>query len=145
MLAGNPDLRSSPDTVQAQGITQWYCHGPPDVVASDGGFAKGFTSCDYGLAGSIHFPQCWNGQAFDITNPTAHMSYPVGDHPDSGPCPDSHPHVMPHIFIEYWFDISVFDGQYGAGDNPWVLANGDPTGYGFHADFVCPVSLLISC
>lgn len=134
MLAGNNELHSMPAAAQGQGITQWYCHGPPDSVAT--GFPTGFTSCDYGFAGSVHFPHCWNGEAFDISNPSAHMSYPMGDHPDSGYCPDTHPHVMPHIFIEFWFDISMFDGMYSASDTPWVLAPGDPTGYGFHADFI---------
>jgi hypothetical protein len=133
MIAGDQDSRSLAASVQQQAVTQWYCHDP-DTVAS--GFPPGFTQCGYGFAGSIHFPHCWNGQDFDIDNPYAHMSYPVGDHPDSGYCPASHPNVMPHIFIEFWFDVSIFNGLYSASDNPWVLSNGDATGYGFHADFI---------
>ena len=133
MLAGNSQLRSMPATAQGQSITQWYCHGPPDEVST--GFPS-FTSCDYGFAGSIHFPHCWNGNAFDINNPYDHMSYPMGDHADSGYCPESHPHVMPHIFVEFWFNVNQFNGYYTANDKPWVLAMGDPTGYGFHADFI---------
>lgn len=133
MLAGNAALRSMPTTPQGQAITQWYCHGPPDEVGT--GFPS-FTSCDYGFAGSIHFPHCWNGNAFDINNPDAHMSYPMGNHADSGYCPESHPHVMPHIFVEFWFDVNPFNGHYTQNDNPWVLSMGDPTGYGFHADFI---------
>jgi hypothetical protein len=133
MIAGDQDSRSLAASVQQQAVTQWYCHDP-DTVAS--GFPAGFTQCGYGFAGSIHFPHCWNGQDFDIENPYAHMSYPVGDHPDSGYCPASHPNVMPHIFIEFWFDVSIFNGLYSASDIPWVLSNGDATGYGFHADFI---------
>lgn len=133
MIAGDATLRAPAATKQLQQVTQWYCHSP-DKVGS--GFPAGITGCGFGFAGSIHFPHCWNGQAFDINNPTAHMSYPMGDHPDSGYCPPSHPHGMPHIFIEFWFDTKNFDGMYTGSDNPWVLANGDPTGYGFHADFI---------
>jgi hypothetical protein len=133
MIAGDQDSRSLANSSQQQAVTQWYCH-EPDSAAS--GFPPGFTSCGYGFAGSIHFPHCWNGEAFDIDNPYAHMSYPVGNYPDSGYCPASHPNVMPHIFIEFWFDVSMFNGMYTASDNPWVLSNGDATGYGFHADFI---------
>jgi hypothetical protein len=133
MVAGNPALRSMPSTPQGKTITEWFCHGPPDEVGT--GFPS-FTNCDYGFAGSIHFPHCWNGNAFDINNPYAHMSYPMGDHSDSGYCPQSHPHVMPHIFVEFWFDVRPFNGLYTQNDHPWVLAMGDPTGYGFHGDFI---------
>ncbi|KAK7510465.1 uncharacterized protein IWZ02DRAFT_39953 [Phyllosticta citriasiana] len=133
MIAGDSMLRSPATTKQMQGAVEWFCHGP-DVKSS--GFPAGFTSCANGLAGSIHFPYCWNGQDFNVSAPQAHMSYPVGDYSDSGACPSTHPHVLPHIFIEFWFDVSSFNGQYGAGDNPWVLSNGDPTGYSFHADFL---------
>lgn len=44
--------------------------------------------------------------------------------------------------IEYWLDISSFDGDYGPNDNPWVLSMGDNTGYGFHADFVSAYHIL---
>jgi hypothetical protein len=133
MIAGDQDSRSLATSLQQQAVTQWYCHDP-DTVAS--GFPEGFTACGYGFAGSIHFPHCWNGEDFDIDNPYAHMSYPIGNAPDSGYCPASHPNVMPHIFIEFWFDVSEFNGLYTASDNPWVLSNGDATGYGFHADFI---------
>ncbi|KAF2398880.1 hypothetical protein EJ06DRAFT_583489 [Trichodelitschia bisporula] len=40
------------------------------------------------------------------------------------------------FFIENWLDTKSFDGSYTANDMPWVLAQGDPRGYGFHADFL---------
>jgi len=43
---------------------------------------------------------------------------------------------FPTIFIEFWYDVSAFDGHYSANSIPWVLSMGDPTGFGFHADFV---------
>ena len=43
---------------------------------------------------------------------------------------------FPEILIETFYDVSAFDGLYTADDTPWILANGDPTGYSYHADFV---------
>ncbi|KAF2140362.1 uncharacterized protein K452DRAFT_274083 [Aplosporella prunicola CBS 121167] len=138
MIAGDAMLRAPAATQQQQAAIEWFCHGP-DTKSS--GFPANFTACPNGLAGSVHFPYCWNGADFDVEHPTAHMSYPVADAqgngaPDSGACPASHPRVLPHLFIEFWFDVTGFDGLYGAGDAPFVLANGDPTGYSFHADFL---------
>lgn len=133
MLAGDPNRRSLPESQQLQRATEWMCHDPNSKAT---GFPKGITKCGYGYAGSIHYPHCWNGKPFDINNPRAHMSYPMGNFPDSGYCPPSHPHVMPHIFVEFWFDTKSLNGLYTANDNPWVLANGDPTGFSFHGDFI---------
>ncbi len=84
----------------------------------------------------MRFPSCWNGQDFDPANPLAHMSYP-GTQAGTAGCPQGFQKArFPEVMVEYWLDISQFDGQYGSDEVPWVLANGDPTGYGFHMDFV---------
>lgn len=72
----------------------------------------------------------------DPKNGYAHMAYPNSN---SGVgienCPVTHRAArFPTLFIEFWWDISSF--KFGADEAPWVLSNGDPTGYGFHADFV---------
>ncbi|KAK0663163.1 WSC domain-containing protein [Lasiodiplodia hormozganensis] len=138
MIAGDANLRAPAATKQLQNSVEWFCHGP-DVKSS--GFPGNFTSCPNGFAGSVRFPYCWNGEEFNVDDPHAHMSYPKTDAegngaPDSGPCPTTHPHILPHIFIEFWFDTEPFDGLYDMSDQPWVVSNGDPTGYGFHADFL---------
>ncbi|EOD46962.1 putative wsc domain protein [Neofusicoccum parvum UCRNP2] len=138
MIAGDSDLRSPAATKQLQNVVEWFCHGP-DVKSS--GFPGNFTSCPNGFAGSIRFPFCWNGDDFNPDDPHAHMSYPKTDAegngaPDSGPCPASHPKILPTIFFEFWFDTDSFDGLYEMGDTPWVVSNGDSSGYGFHADFL---------
>jgi hypothetical protein len=137
MIAGDPFKRSDGDN--PAGI-RWGCHQPDgasDPIFSNG-FPKGFSSCKYGFASEVTFPSCWNGKKSDPANPTAHMAYPTGY---SGVgierCPTTHRAArFPTIFIEFWYDISSFDGQYDANSSPWALANGDPTGFGFHADFV---------
>ena len=80
-------------------------------------------------------PSCWNGEPFDISNPAGHMSYPVADGISGCQAPYNVAR-FPQIFVEYWLNIQTFDGLYSANDSPFVLAMGDPTGYGFHVDFV---------
>jgi hypothetical protein len=51
-------------------------------------------------------------------------------------CPPGWIHV-PHIFFETYWNTPLFDGRWTPGaDIPWVLSNGDATGYSNHADFL---------
>lgn len=121
---------------------KWMCHGSNPDVSSIGGFGDhvGYSSCPQwpGLSSEIWFPFCHNGQTFDAANPMAHVSF--GQNNDGTPthqggsCPSSHPTVLPQIFAEFHHDTSAF--KWSADDNPWVLAQGDPTGSAMHADFV---------
>lgn len=135
MIAGNPWIRSPPSDLQQQNITQWICHGTNGQnQGTYGGFPTGVTDCPEvdGFNGALHFPHCWNGQDFDQSNPMAHMSYPTGDI-ENGVCPTSHPTRLPHIFIENTFDIHSVVDQ--VKPDTFVLAMGDNTGLGWHADF----------
>jgi Domain of unknown function (DUF1996) len=60
------------------------------------------------------------------------MAYPDGI--DSGLCPPTHPHHLVSLFFEVWFNVAPFNDQDDGGR--FVLANGDPTGYGLHGDFL---------
>ncbi|KAL8846825.1 MAG: hypothetical protein Q9221_008111 [Calogaya cf. arnoldii] len=133
MMAGKANLRSDDGSLGSGGSQlEWFCHGPQLVSK---GMPK-FTSCPYGLAVSMRFPSCWNGQDFNKDQPLAHMSYP-GTQGGTEGCPAGFKAArFPEIFVEYWLNINQFDGQYGANDSPFVLSNGDPTGYGFHMDFL---------
>ncbi|KAF2131151.1 hypothetical protein P153DRAFT_365748 [Dothidotthia symphoricarpi CBS 119687] len=137
MLAGNPLQRSAGEN--SAGV-RWGCHlpdGNSDAIFSSG-FPTGFSSCNYGLATEATFPSCWNGQKMDPKNPHAHMAYPNG-YAGVGieNCPSTHRAArFPTIFMEFWYDVSSFNGQYSRDSSPWVLSNGDPTGFGFHADFL---------
>jgi hypothetical protein len=137
MIAGDPSKRSDGDNPAG---VRWACHEPDGssnpIFAN--GFPKGFSSCNYGFATEVTFPSCWNGEKLDPKNPNAHMAYPNGS---AGVgieiCPTTHRAArFPTIFIEFWYDVSSFSGQFGPNDTPWALSNGDPTGYGFHADFL---------
>lgn len=50
-----------------------------------------------------------------------------------GTCPSSHPTRLPHIFIENQFNLDSIADKVKPGS--FVLAQGDNTGYGWHADF----------
>lgn len=143
MITGNAMLREndgSNGTSTVPGNTlNWECH-QDGSSPTDMGFPKGFTSCNAhnlgGLAASMRFPSCWNGQDFDAKSPLAHMAFPTNQDGMAG-CPTSHNvKRFPEVFIENYLDVSPFDGKYGANDNPWVLAQGDNTGFGYHMDFV---------
>ncbi|KAG9603114.1 hypothetical protein KCV01_g6959, partial [Aureobasidium melanogenum] len=67
-----------------------------------------------------------------LSSPYSHMAYPVGDI-RNGACPDSHPIRLPHLFMENNYDLSSIVGEFEV--DSFVLSNGDPTGFGFHADF----------
>ena len=140
MMTGSATQREYNETMMgtAGNQMQWFCHGP-DIQST--GFPKGFQNCNSGgLAGSMRFPSCWNGDNFTATDPLGHMAFPTNADGLAG-CPAPHNKVrFPEIFIEYYLDTSQFDDivkDYSDPNNPpWVLADGDPTGYSFHMDFV---------
>ena len=143
MITGNAMLReddgSAGNATNPGNTLNWECHGNGNGAKATG-FPTGFTSCDGqylgGLAASIRFPSCWNGQDFNSKNPLAHMAFPTNKDGLAG-CPTGFTvKRFPEIFGEYWLDTTPFNGKYGANDKPWVLAQGDSTGFGFHMDFV---------
>jgi hypothetical protein len=80
----------------------------------------------------VFFPACWDGENLDSPDHKSHMAYPDGI--DNGQCPTSHPIHLVSIFYEVYFDVARFNALNDGGR--FVLANGDPTGYGLHGDFI---------
>ena len=136
MITGNAMLRSDDGKMGSAGSQlNWQCHSGSNAKAT--GFPKGFTNCDsYGFAVSIRFPSCWNGKDFDPSSPMGHVAFPTNRDGLAGCNAPFNVKRFPEIFVEYYFNIKQFNGEYSASDIPWVLAQGDPTGYGFHVDFV---------
>lgn len=133
MIAGDPFKRADGDNPAS---INWACLGDNYARIDSKGFPTGFTSCKEGLTTEITFPSCWNGKAIDPKNPSSHMAYPTNSGKGLEACPSGFQTArFPTIFIEFWYDVSAFDGQYKSTDTPWVLAQGDPTGFGWHADF----------
>ncbi|KAG9234208.1 hypothetical protein BJ875DRAFT_504869 [Amylocarpus encephaloides] len=129
MVAGDPFLRSYKDT-PAQNAVTFAClgtgtpefHGFPDI------------NCPDGLRAQVFFPSCWNGKDMDSPNHKSHLAYPAGM--DHGACPKSHPKRFISIFYEVIFNTPKFADKWHGKEQPFFVSNGDPTGYGYHADFV---------
>jgi hypothetical protein len=82
------------------------------------------------MRSEVYFPSCWDGKNIDSADHKTHVSYPaIGDY-NGGVCPPSHPVAIFSIFYEFFFDTSKYT------DNRFAFANGDPTAYGYHGDFL---------
>jgi len=128
MVAGDPLRRTQNDSDPAQRAIHFVC------LTFDGlgvGQAPGFPHqhCN-ALRAEAYFPSCWDGKNLDSPDHKSHVSYPaIGDF-NFGVCPESHPVAIFSIFYEFFFDTSPFT------DLKFAFANGDPTGYGYHGDFI---------
>ncbi|KXJ92933.1 hypothetical protein Micbo1qcDRAFT_52142 [Microdochium bolleyi] len=93
---------------------------------------KEFTDakCKDGVRFELMFPSCWNGEN-DSKDHKSHVAFPnlVGD----GACPKGFEKRLVTLFFETIWATNApqFKGRAGR----WVLANGDPTGFGYHGDF----------
>jgi hypothetical protein len=130
MIAGDPYRSTYNASSIADQAVSFVCLG-----TGDGGPQPALptTQCPGGLRMQINFPSCWDGVHLDSDDHKAHMSYPEGA-PDTGDCPPSHPVKTVLLFNEYIYDVGRFD--FVPGQDAWVTATGDATGYSFHADFI---------
>ncbi|KAK2767931.1 hypothetical protein FQN53_006411 [Emmonsiellopsis sp. PD_33] len=87
-------------------------------------------NCPDGVRMELMFPSCWNGKDLDTKDHKSHMAYPslVND----GVCPEGFETRLVSLFYETIWDTGKYKGVAGK----FVLANGDPTGPGYHADFI---------
>jgi len=101
------------------------------MCLGDGGRYNGFPPhhC-HQLRSQVYFPSCWDGVNLDSPDHKSHVSYPAIGNYNGGVCPQSHPVAIFSIFYEFFFDTSSF------ADQKFAFANGDPTGYGYHGDFI---------
>jgi len=126
MLAGNPYRRTYNNSDFSNQAVSFSCLG------GSSGETKGFptTTCTNLIRAQVYFPGCWNGKDLDPSDHMSHVAYPI-DNYNGGRCPQSHPVAIFSIFFEFFYDSSKITDV-----GKLVLANGDPTGYGFHGDFV---------
>jgi len=131
MLAGDPFLRSYTDSKEQRAVS-FACLDYNNPGPETRGFPT--KNCPNGLRMQVFFPSCWNGKDLDSPDHKSHMAYPDGT--DTGKCPETHPRRLISIFYEVLFDTSPLKGEWVNGKSPFLLSTGDPTGYGFHGDFV---------
>ncbi|KAI2470832.1 hypothetical protein F4781DRAFT_159338 [Annulohypoxylon bovei var. microspora] len=101
-----------------------YRHYLPDKAFLD-------ANCPDGVRIELMFPSCWNGQV-SATDHKSHVAFPslVGN----GDCPDTHPQRLVTLFYETIWNTNQADFQGREGQ--FVISNGDPTGFGYHGDFM---------
>ncbi|KAF2085078.1 WSC-domain-containing protein [Saccharata proteae CBS 121410] len=93
--------------------------------------------CPGGVRVQVTFPGCWDGKNLDSQNHQSHVAYPKDGNFDGGRCPSTHPKHIMTLFFEVTYRTDQFDDMwYDEVKQPFVFANGDPTGYGFHGDFI---------
>ncbi|CAF0977444.1 unnamed protein product [Adineta steineri] len=134
MIAGDPWRRTYNKSDNTHNAVSFVCltdFGMPNAPETNG-FQTDKYFCKNGFRMQVFFPMCWDGINLDSPNHRSHMAYP--SQYNTGDCPASHPVRIPGLFFEAFYAIDKF--PHGTGRQPFVLANGDPTGYGFHGDFV---------
>jgi hypothetical protein len=127
MIAGDPTRRTQNNTDPAQRAIDIVCLGGTSPEGP--GFP---TSPCKQFRAQVYFPSCWNGIDLDPPNHMSHMAYPAFGDFNGGVCPMSHPKALISLFYEFFFDTSPFGDDY----THFAWANGDPTGYGYHGDFI---------
>ena len=98
-------------------------HKMPDKAFLD-------STCTDGIRLELQFPSCWNGQLDGGPTHNSHVAYPDGV--SVGNCPQGYDRRLITLFFETIVATDQFEGKAGQ----FVLSNGDPTGYGYHGDFI---------
>ena len=88
------------------------------------------------LRADIHMPSCYNPEA-GLDNHKNNMAWPEDNGSGKLNCPEGYIH-LPHLFYEIYWDTPKFSDRWtgNSGEQPFVLSNGDVTGYSSHADFM---------
>ncbi|KAI1633367.1 hypothetical protein F4809DRAFT_655210 [Biscogniauxia mediterranea] len=129
MIAGDMNNRNNSDSLEQRAVS-FAClghDGPATPELPD-------QNCPNGLRTQLVFPSCWDGVNLDTPDHKSHMAYPSGM--DTGFCPQSHPKRFITIFYEVTWNVDAFKDMWYGDKHPFVFSNGDPTGYGYHGDFV---------
>lgn len=133
MLAGDSSLRTFNASSRAQRAIQWTCFDGLNQEVWSNNLPN--MKCPLSLRAQIVFPSCWNGKDLDSADHRSHMAYPSDVY--KGICDDPN-YPVRTITIQYEISYAVgdFAGMWYGSQSPFVLANGDPTGYGMHGDFL---------
>ncbi|KAL4169410.1 hypothetical protein KRP22_010330 [Phytophthora ramorum] len=130
MLAGNPKLREEGESIEQKAIT-WVCLDYENSHPEQQGIPD--FKCPNGLRGQVNFPMCWDGKNLDSPDHKSHVAYATGL--DGGSCPEGWKKMV-KLFYEAFYSVAQYDEEWDGDQHPFVLANGDRTGFGFHGDFL---------
>ena len=133
MLAGEPTLREYKGTVPQQAIN-FTCLGQPKAET----LGLPNYNCPDGLRTQIFFPSCWNGVDVDSPDHKSHIVYPSTS--NGGSCPPGFTTRTMSLFYEVTWAVDQFKDMWHGDSQPFVFSNGDPTGYGYHGDFVSSIT-----
>ncbi|KAJ5980903.1 hypothetical protein N7481_008201 [Penicillium waksmanii] len=86
--------------------------------------------CTDGIRLELMFPQCWNGKDADSVDHKSHVAYP--SLVMEGECPKGYEKRLVGLMYETIWNTYAFKDV----DGYFALANADPTGYGYHGDFM---------
>ena len=103
--------------------------GKEQLVNMDFDAWGGNLECVNGMRAQIQFPSCWDGVNLYKAD-GSHVAYL--SQIDNGVCPPGYPVTFMHLFFEMYYSVAL--PQFVGGR--FVFAFGDPTGYGFHGDFL---------
>ncbi|KAI0774625.1 hypothetical protein BD413DRAFT_611651 [Trametes elegans] len=139
MISGDPWLRSYDASIDDSRSITFRCLQPNDA-SGNGPETHGLptTPCAGGIRSQINFPTCWDGKNLDSPNHKDHARYAInasfGDFGQG--CPPTHPIQLPLLYLETYWDTTAFNSGWQNGQQPFVWSMGDPTGYGYHADYM---------
>ncbi|CAK7239416.1 MAG: hypothetical protein STHCBS139747_000846 [Sporothrix thermara] len=166
MVSGDASLRTAPATGNnvldpSQGTiqpAQFTCprssYDPPSYPAGSDGSTAGiqdtgnlgagagfpFAECDgYAspLRADLHFPSCYDPSQ-PLTAYKTNTVFPTDAGDGKADCPPGWIHT-PHIFFEMYWNTPLFVDRWdpaAADSQPFVLSNGDATGFTLHGDFM---------
>ncbi|KAF4556755.1 Hypothetical protein D9617_1g086360 [Elsinoe fawcettii] len=127
MMAGDTNRRKYNSSISGRAIS-YLCD-------STTYYSLPTQTCKGNIRLQINFPSCWNGRDIDTSDHKSHMAYPL-DNLNNGPCPPTHPVRLPSLFHEIVYQTSQPQYKWYSNKQPFVLSNGDMSGYGYHGDFV---------
>jgi len=129
-----PRKKTSPPTypIDSDGTTAGM------AVDTYEGFGFPTQQCDQTnspLRADIHFPSCYDPSK-ELNDYKNNMAYPTADGGNRN-CPKGWIHV-PHLFYELYWNTTTFSDRWNPDGKtqPFVLSNGDVTGFSLHADFI---------
>ncbi|KAL0577271.1 hypothetical protein V5O48_004728, partial [Marasmius crinis-equi] len=139
MITGDPYLRAYNSSIDDSRSIMMRCLAT-DLTSGPDTNGMPTTKCKGGIRSQVNFPTCWDGKNVDTTNHKDHVRYAInasfGNFGQG--CPSTHPVQLPLLFLETYWDTTPFDNEWteGNGKQPFVWAMGDPTGFGYHADYM---------